>query len=140
MAGGDAQCRPRRVQKEKKPRRAGMAHGAPPAEEEEDPRVRRALALCGTQGRGWGLGAGVSAGTGFGEGRFCGPDSLDPPHPRLVCLGTPSPGLGLGTPLNIFNVLPPRTPCVSFPSPQPAYNIHDLSCPPLPSFPCDICL
>lgn len=60
MAGGDAQRWPRTLQKEKRPRRAGMAHGAPPAEE-EDPRVRRGLALSGTQGRGWGVGAGVSA-------------------------------------------------------------------------------
>lgn len=127
MAGGDAQRWPRTLQKEKRPRRAGMAHGAPPAEE-EDPRVRRGLALSGTQGRGWARGGRCfceqDGGDAFGEGKFCGPDSLVPPHPRLVCLGTPSPGLGLGMPLKIFNILAPRTPRVSFPSPQLVYDIH----------------
>lgn len=136
MAGGDAQRWPRRLQREKQPRRAGMAHGAPPAEE-EDPRVRRGLALCGTQGRGRGVGAGVSAtgtaGTGFGEGKFCGPDSLVPPHPRPVCLGTPSPGLGVGTPLRSLRLLAPRTRCVSFPSPQLVHNMEESALPPRPS-------
>lgn len=102
MAGGDPQLWPRRLQKGKKPQRAVMAPRAPPAEE-EDPRVRRGLALAGTQGGGRGGGP-VSAcdqegGVGVGRGQVlrtclnasvpCKARLPQDPFPRLALGDTP---------------------------------------------------